>query len=111
MNKLTKEKFQELYKDDKNLTDKPIFIDFYADWWGPCKQFEQVLNEVMSEYDDKINMYKVDISDQQELSVMFGARGIPYMAFISKDGDITSQTGGLDENTLKYFLDGLIAKN
>ena len=32
MNKLTKEKFQEIYKDDKNLTDKPIFIDFYADW-------------------------------------------------------------------------------
>ena len=32
MNNLTKEKFQEIYKDDKNLTDKPIFIDFYADW-------------------------------------------------------------------------------
>ena len=72
--------------------------------------FEQVLNKVISDYEGKINMYKVDITEQPELSVTFGARGIPYMAFISKNGDITTQSGSLDENTLKYYLDGLMEK-
>jgi len=41
---------------------------------------------------------------------MFGARSIPYMVFISKDGNATSQVGALDTNTLKYYLEGLITK-
>ena len=49
-------------------------------------------------------MYKVDIEESPEIAAMFGARGIPYMAFVSENGDITTQSGSLDENTLKYFL-------
>ena len=82
MNKLTKDQFEEMYKGSKNLTNKPIFIDFYADWWGPCKMFEQVLNEVVPEYKDRIQMYKVDIEDEVDLAIQFGARGVPYMVFI-----------------------------
>ena len=73
--------------------------------------FEQVLNRVVPEYEDKINIYKVDISEEQELAAMFGARGIPYMIFISKNGEGASKVGALDESTLKYYFDGLISKN
>ena len=110
MNKLTYDGLKEIFDGEKNLTDKPIYIDFYADWWGPCRLFNSVLDEIVPDYKDKINMYKVDISEEQELAIMFGARGIPYMAFVSENGDITTQSGSLDENTLKYFLDGLISK-
>ena len=72
--------------------------------------FEQVLNKVVPDYKDKINMYKVDISEEEELAVMFGARSIPYMTFISNSGDISAQFGSLEEDTLKYFLEGLISK-
>ena len=47
--------------------------------------FEQVLNEVVPEYKDRIQMYKVDIEDEVDLAIQFGARGVPYMVFISKD--------------------------
>ena len=73
--------------------------------------FEQVLNKVVSEYKDKINMYKVDISEEEEIAAMFGARSIPYMIFISKNGEGARQLGALDEATLKYFFEGLISKN
>ena len=72
--------------------------------------FEQVLNKVVPDYKDKINMYKVDISEEEELAAMFGTRSIPYMAFISKSGEISAQAGSLDKNTLKYYFDGLIQK-
>ena len=110
MKELSKEQLMQIYDIGKNLTDKSIFIDFYADWWGPCKMFEQVLNKVTPNYQDKINMYKVDISREPELASMFGARSIPYMTFISKNGDVSTQLGGLDEATLKYYFEGLISK-
>ena len=111
MNKLTKEVLSKIYKEGKNLSDKPIFIDFYADWWSPCRMFEQVLNKVVPEYTDKINMYKVDTSEEQDIAITFGARSIPYMIFISKNGETTSHAGILSEDTLKYYLEGLISKN
>ena len=110
MNKLTKTEFSKIYNENQNLTNKPIFIDFYADWWGPCKMFEQVLNEVTPEYKDKIQMYKVDIEDEPKIAQQFGARGIPYMVFISKSGERQPQVGVLDKDTLKYYFDGLLQK-
>ena len=72
--------------------------------------FKQVLDVVYPEYKDKIDMYKVSIEEEQDMAVAFGARSIPYMAFISKDGEVTSQVGSLDKDKLKYFLEGLISK-
>jgi thioredoxin 1 len=69
-----------------------------------------VLNEVTPDYTDKIDMYKVNIEEEPEIAQMFGARGIPYMVFISNNGDATPQVGALDTNTFKYYLDGLISK-
>ena len=72
--------------------------------------FEQVLGEIYPDYKDKIDMYKVNIEEETDMSVAFGARSIPYMVFISKSGEVTSQMGALDTNTLKYYLEGLISK-
>ena len=110
MIKLTKEELMKIYSEGKNLTDKPIYVDFYADWWGPCRMFEQVLEEVLPDYEDKIKMYEVNTEDEIDMAILFGARALPYMVFISKDGDITPQAGALDKDTLKYYLEGLISK-
>ena len=99
-----------MYSEGKNLTDKPIFIDFYATWWGPCKMYEQVLKKVTPEYEDKIQMYKVNIENEPEIASLFKVMGVPNTTTISKSGDIFSQPGALPEDTLKYFLEGLISK-
>ena len=72
--------------------------------------FEQVLEEVYSDYKNKVDMYKVNIEDETDMAILFGARSIPYMVFISKGGELTPQAGVLDTNTLKYYLEGLISK-
>ena len=110
MNNLTKEEFMKIYNNGENLTDKPIFIDFYATWWGPCKMYEQVLNEVTPEYKDKINLYKVNIEEEPEIAGLFKIMGVPNTTTISKSGDVFSLPGALNEETLKYFLEGLLQK-
>ena len=110
MNNLTKTELDNIYPLGENRTGKPIFIDFYADWWGPCKMFEQVLNEVTPEYSGKIQMYKVNIEEEPGIAQQFGARGIPFMVMISKSGERQPQVGALDKNTLKYYFDGLLQK-
>ena len=107
MNKLTYDELKNIYDGVKNLGDKPIFIDFYADWWGPCRMFSSVLDEVSPRYENKINMYKVNIEEEPELASMFGVRSIPAMAMIRKNGQKELMTGSMTQDQLKYWLDGL----
>ena len=110
MNNLTKSEFMNIYNKGENLTDKPIFIDFYATWWGPCKVYEQVLNEVTPRYKDKINLYKVNIEEESEIAGLFGIMSVPNTTTISKSGETFSMSGALNEATLEYFLEGLLQK-
>ena len=72
--------------------------------------FKQVLDEVSPEYKDKVKMYKVDIEKETDMAILFGARALPYMVFISKGGEIEGTPGALNKDQLKYYLDGLISK-
>jgi thioredoxin len=111
MNNLTKDKLMEIYSEGKNLTDKPIIIDFYADWCGPCKTFEPTFNSVAEEYKDKVSFYKVNSEQEQEMSVMFGIRSIPTIVMISKSGEAFSNPGGMTKDGFKYYVEGLISKD
>ena len=72
--------------------------------------FEQVLNKVTPEYEDKIQMYKVNIEEEPEIAGLFGIMGVPFTTTISKSGDVFSMVGALNEETLKYYLEGLLSK-
>ena len=72
--------------------------------------FKQVLDKITPEYNDKINFYKVDIEEESELSMVFEVRHIPHYVMISKDGGVSAGGGANNEETLKYFLEGLISK-
>ena len=99
----------KIYNECENLLGKPIYIDFYADWWGPCRMFEQVLNEVTPEYKDKINLYKVNIEEEPEIASLFGVRSIPAISMIRKNGNHELAVGSMTTDQLKYWLGGLIS--
>ncbi len=105
MEHLTKETFQqkvfnyEANKDWKFEGDKPCIIDFYADWCGPCKQVAPVLEELSKEYEGKVDIYKIDTEDQQELAAAFGIRSIPSILFCPQDGQPQMSMGALPKDS------------
>ena len=111
---LTKETFlkkvfnYEANKDWKFEGDKPCIIDFYADWCGPCKMVAPVLEELASDFDGKIDVYKVDTEAEQELASAFGIRSIPSFLFVPAEGQPQMAMGALPKDTfIKAFKDVL----
>ena len=72
--------------------------------------YGQVLDKVTPEYKNKINLYEVNVEQEPDIAGLFGVMSVPTTTTISKSGDTHSQPGALNEETLKYFLEGLIQK-
>jgi thioredoxin len=114
MEHLTKETFKQKVfnfdagKDWKFEGDLPCVIDFYADWCGPCKAVAPVLEELAAEYDGKLNIYKVNTEEQQELAAMFGVRSIPSLLFCPKEGDPQMAMGALPKESFKKAFDEVL---
>ena len=71
--------------------------------------FGKVLDEVTPEYSDKIDFYKVDVEESPELASMFSVSSLPAVAMIRENGQKEQGIGGMNEETLKYWLGGLIS--
>lgn len=71
----------EANKQWKYAGNLPCIIDFYADWCGPCKKLAPTVEQIAKDYQGKINVYKVNVDEQQELAGAFGIQGIPAVLF------------------------------
>ena len=90
----------ETNKDFKG--DLPTILDFSADsWCQPCKQLSPILEELSEEYKGKINIYKIDVEMEQELSSAFDIRSVPTILFYSLDGEQKISRGFLPKSRLK----------
>lgn len=114
---LSKQTFLEkVFNYEKNNEWKfegelPCIIDFYADWCGPCKMVAPILEELSKEYKGKINIYKVDTEEEQELAAAFGIRSIPSILFCPKDGQPQMAVGALPKDTFKKAIEDILLKN
>ena len=94
----------ELNKEWKFEGKVPAIIDFYANWCGPCKMVAPILEELQSEYGEKITIFKVNTEEQQELSQIFGIQSIPSMLFIPVEGQPQMAMGALPKETFKSAI-------
>ncbi|MFW5710436.1 MAG: thioredoxin [Spirochaetota bacterium] len=108
---LTKETFLEKVFDYENKKEwefqgeLPAVIDFYADWCGPCKMVAPIVEELSEEYEGKVDFYKIDTEEQQELAAAFGIQSIPSLLFIPLDGKPQMAAGALPKETFKQVID------
>jgi thioredoxin 1 len=111
---LTKETFlSKVFNYEKNKEwkfegEKPCIIDFYADWCAPCKIVEPILEELASDFEGKLDFYKINTEEQQELAAVFGIRSIPSFLFVPAEGQPQMAMGALPKDTfIKAFKDVL----
>lgn len=90
------------------LGDKPAVVDFFAKWCGPCKALSPILEEVSEEYAGKVDIYKVDVDEEEELAMAFNIRTIPTLLFIPMNGNPKILVGGLPKNKLKEAIDSIL---
>ena len=95
------------FESEVTKSDKPVLVDFWAEWCGPCKMISPLLDEIAKEKAGSVKVAKVNIDENQSLSFRFNVRAIPTLLFF-KDGEVRDQvTGMTSKKDLLGRLDAL----
>ncbi len=98
---LTDESFQNEVLD----SPRPVLVDYWAEWCGPCKMIAPILTEIAQEYEGKIKIAKLNIDDNPQTPPKYGIRGIPTL-MLFKDGNVeATKVGALSKSQLTAFID------
>ena len=107
---LTKEAFiSKVFDFEKNSAwkfagDRPTIVDFWADWCGPCKMISPLLEQIAKEYEVKVNVYKVNADEENEVASAVGVQGLPSLLFIPVNEPPRLSVGALPKASIKKLV-------
>ncbi len=98
----------ENFEAEVKNSDRPVLVDFWAEWCGPCKMLSPLLDELANEKGEAVKITKVNIDDNQELAVEFGVKSIPMLLFF-QGGEVKDQIVGVaGKDAINAKLDALL---
>jgi len=88
----------------------PVFVDFWAEWCGPCRMVSPVVEELSNEYDGKVSFVKVNVDEANELASKYNVFSIPTLALFNKGEIVAQQVGAASKESYKNMIDKALEK-
>jgi thioredoxin 1 len=89
-------------------SDKPVIVDFWAEWCGPCRMVGPIVNQLGEEYDDKAVVGKLNVDENPGITMKFGIRNIPTILFFKGGEQVDKQVGAVPKQVLEGKLQKLL---
>jgi thioredoxin len=98
----------ESFAIDVLASEKPVLVDFWAEWCGPCKMIAPALEEISDEMADQVTIVKLNIDDNPDAPAKYGVRGIPTMILFKNGEAVDTKVGAAPKSALKEWIDGAL---
>lgn len=103
---LIKHVTDDSFEADVLQAQKPVLVDYWAEWCGPCRMIAPILDDIANDYGDKLQVAKMDVDKNQEIPAKYGVRGIPTLMLFKNGQLAATKVGALSKAQLAAFVDG-----